>query len=304
MASHIGEDAVHRLEFAGVRLPRDFRPVAHQDHAVIVLDPAAHGAGNADVRSRQPRRQVVTSRVRRIVSRFVLARRLTWCRRRRRGDLRFDRLDNPIASGCGEVRRHSTGQGRVEDGQHEFLYGRAISPYFDLQAGLRTDPDSGTTRDWAAFGFRGLAPYFFDLEATGYVSDQGHPAARIRASYDVLITQRLILQPEAKLWPSDHPENRAPPPAQRLVKNCDAPRRAFLSRGILSWTGRCCGRTCCSVSVSSSPVHCRPSCWIPSGRHSAPLHVAGLGEFMPMPISVPDVVCAVGRLLESGAMDI
>ncbi len=143
---------------------------------------------------------------------------------------------------CGEVRRHSTGQGRVEDGQHEFLYGRAISPYFDLQAGLRTDPDSGTTRDWAAFGFRGLAPYFFDLEATGYVSDQGHLAARIKASYDVLITQRLILQPEARLWPSDHPENRAPAPAQRLVKNCDAPRCAFLSRGILSWTGRCCGR--------------------------------------------------------------
>jgi copper resistance protein B len=90
------------------------------------------------------------------------------------------------------------GNGRVDDGRHEFLYDRAISPYFDLQAGLRTDLDSGTTRNWAAFGFQGLLPYFFDLEATGYVSDQGHLAARVQASYDLLITQRLILQPEAE----------------------------------------------------------------------------------------------------------
>ena len=89
--------------------------------------------------------------------------------------------------------------GRVEDGRHEFLYDRAISPYFDLQAGLRTDLDSGTTRNWAAFGFQGLLPYFFDLEATGYVSDRGHLAARLAVSYDLLITQRLILQPEAEL---------------------------------------------------------------------------------------------------------
>ncbi len=88
--------------------------------------------------------------------------------------------------------------GRVEDGQHELLYDRAISTYFDLQAGLRSDIDSGTTRNWAAFGVQGLAPLFFDLEATGYVSDQGHLAARVVASYDLLLTQRLILQPEAE----------------------------------------------------------------------------------------------------------
>ena len=91
------------------------------------------------------------------------------------------------------------GNGRVEDGQHELLYDHAISTYFDLQGGIRSDLDSGTTRNWAAFGLQGLAPLFFDLEATGYVSDQGHLAARVVASYDLLLTQRLILQPEAEL---------------------------------------------------------------------------------------------------------
>lgn len=95
----------------------------------------------------------------------------------------------------GFVRRN----GAVDDGRHEFLYDRAISPYWDLQAGLRADIDSRPSRQWAALGVQGLAPLFFDVEATAYVSDQGHFGARLKGSYDLLITQRLILQPEAEL---------------------------------------------------------------------------------------------------------
>jgi copper resistance protein B len=89
--------------------------------------------------------------------------------------------------------------GQVDDGRHEFLYDRAVSTYFDLQGGIRSDIDSHPTRNWAALGVQGLAPFFFDVEATGYLSDQGHFAGRVRASCDILITQRLILQPEAEL---------------------------------------------------------------------------------------------------------
>ncbi|MDQ2744999.1 MAG: copper resistance protein B [Chloroflexota bacterium] len=90
-------------------------------------------------------------------------------------------------------------QGRFTDGQHELLYDRAISSYFDLQAGVRVDLDSAVTRTWAAFGVQGLSLYFFDVEATGYVSEQGRFAGRLKASYDLFITQRLILQPEAEI---------------------------------------------------------------------------------------------------------
>jgi copper resistance protein B len=92
-----------------------------------------------------------------------------------------------------------TGDGTVKDGRHEILYDRAVSTYFDLQGGYRVDLDSGPTRHWAAFGIQGLAPLFFEVDATGYVSDQGRLAARLQASYDLLITQRLILQPEVEL---------------------------------------------------------------------------------------------------------
>jgi len=89
--------------------------------------------------------------------------------------------------------------GALNDGQDQFVYSRAITTYFDLQGGLRSDLDSRPTRNWAALGIQGLAPYFFDLELTGFVSGEGHLAAKLDASYDLLLTQRLILQPQIEL---------------------------------------------------------------------------------------------------------
>jgi copper resistance protein B len=89
--------------------------------------------------------------------------------------------------------------GALEDGQDQFLYSRAITTYFDLQGGLRSDLDSRPTRNWAALGIQGLAPYFFDLELTGFVSGEGHLAAKLEASYDLLLTNRLILQPQIEV---------------------------------------------------------------------------------------------------------
>ena len=90
-------------------------------------------------------------------------------------------------------------KGALDDGQQQFLYSRAVTTYFDLQGGLRSDLDSRPTRNWAAFGFQGLAPYFFDFEVTGFVSGEGHLAAKLEASYDFLLTQRLILQPQMEI---------------------------------------------------------------------------------------------------------
>jgi copper resistance protein B len=91
------------------------------------------------------------------------------------------------------------GKGGVEDGRHELLYDRAITAFADLQAGLRADWDSGPGRTWAALGVQGLAPLFFDYEATAYLSDGGHSALRLASSYDLLLTQRLVLQPEIEM---------------------------------------------------------------------------------------------------------
>ncbi|HTY50203.1 MAG TPA: copper resistance protein B [Steroidobacteraceae bacterium] len=83
----------------------------------------------------------------------------------------------------------------TQDGDQEFLYDRPISPFFDLQGGVRYDLDSSAARGWAALGVEGLAPYLFELSVTLYASDAGHFAAKLQASYDELLTQRWILQP-------------------------------------------------------------------------------------------------------------
>ena len=44
----------------------------------------------------------------------------------------------------------------LEDGQQQFLYDRAVTTYFDLQGGLRSDIDSRPTRNWGSFGIQGL----------------------------------------------------------------------------------------------------------------------------------------------------
>ena len=86
--------------------------------------------------------------------------------------------------------------GRLEDGDIEALWSHAVAMYWDTTLGMRHDLGEGPSRDWLAAGVQGLAPYWFDVEATLYLGTSGRSAARVRASYDVLFTQRLILQPE------------------------------------------------------------------------------------------------------------
>jgi copper resistance protein B len=89
----------------------------------------------------------------------------------------------------------------VSDGDQEALYDRPIPrmKYFDAQVGVRADLDSDPSRAWAALGIQGLAPYQFQFAPTLYISDGGHVAGRITGFYDVLLTQRLIAEPEAEL---------------------------------------------------------------------------------------------------------
>jgi copper resistance protein B len=81
----------------------------------------------------------------------------------------------------------------------EALYGRLISPYFDMVAGARLDRrwgPSSDTRGFLAVGVQGLAPYRFEVEPTLYVSHEGDVSAEFAAGYHVLFTQRLILEAE------------------------------------------------------------------------------------------------------------
>ena len=87
----------------------------------------------------------------------------------------------------------------VESAEVQTLYSRAIGPYFDVQAGIRYDVRPDPSRVYAAIGLEGLAPGFFDVEGTLFLSDRGELLGRLGGYYDQRITQQLILQPRAEL---------------------------------------------------------------------------------------------------------
>ena len=89
--------------------------------------------------------------------------------------------------------------GRLGATRAEALWNHAIATYWGAQVGVRHDMADGPTRDWIAVGVQGLAPYWFELETTAYVGQAGRSALRIEAEYELLLTQRLILQPDAEV---------------------------------------------------------------------------------------------------------
>lgn len=95
----------------------------------------------------------------------------------------------------------------VETAEAQLFYGRNFHPFWDALVGVRQDfePDGET---YLAAGIAGLAPYFFETEATGFLSTEGDLSARLEQSFELPVTQRLIAQPHAELglFAQDVPE--------------------------------------------------------------------------------------------------
>lgn len=98
--------------------------------------------------------------------------------------------------------------GNLEEGSTELLWGHAIATFWNTQLGLRYDSGEGPDRSWFAFGVQGLAPYWFEVDATAYLGENGRSALGLEAEYELLLTQRVVLQPraEAVLYGKDDPE--------------------------------------------------------------------------------------------------
>jgi copper resistance protein B len=101
-------------------------------------------------------------------------------------------------------------KGRLQSAQAHALYGRAIHRWWDVVVGVRQDFRPGPARTWAAVGIQGLAPYRFEVEATAYLGGSGRTHFRVETEYELLLTNRLILQPlaEVEIYGKSDPERR------------------------------------------------------------------------------------------------
>jgi len=109
-------------------------------------------------------------------------------------------------TGNDEVRVHWLSRGlydrksaSFEDLENQLVAQVPISSFFDVRAGVRVDTPKGPNRWYGVVGLTGLAPQWVDVEADLFVSEKGNGSARLKAEYELLITNRLILTPSADL---------------------------------------------------------------------------------------------------------
>ena len=140
---------------------------------------------------------------------FVLLDQLEWQTDQSSTGLQWDAM-GWVGGDMNRLRFRTEGHaddGRLGDAEAHLFYGRAIARWWDVVLGVRHDVRPGPAQTWAAFGVQGLAPYWFEVEATGYVSGGGQAAARVEAEYELLLTNRLVAQPviEVNLYGKNNP---------------------------------------------------------------------------------------------------
>ncbi len=94
------------------------------------------------------------------------------------------------------------GKGEGES-ENDLLYARLITPFWYAQLGAQyaNDWKDGQYSDrWSGvLAIEGTAPYMFDVDASLYLSDRADLTAKIETTYDLRLTQRLVLQPRAEV---------------------------------------------------------------------------------------------------------
>ena len=148
--------------------------------------------------------------------------------------------------------------GKTKDGRFEALWSKPIAAFWDVQAGLRHDFGDGPRRNWLAFGVQGLAPYWFDIEATAYLGNEGRTAARLKTEYQAALGQRLFLVPrlEGNFYGRSDPQQRIGSGLSDVVMGLRLRyemAREFAPYIGVSW-GRKTGQTADMARQASEPV--------------------------------------------------
>ena len=83
--------------------------------------------------------------------------------------------------------------------ENQLIVRRAASEFFDLKGGVRFDSPHGPNRWHFTAGAEGLAPQWVEADLDFFVTPDGKWSASLEAEYEILLTNRLILQPLAEM---------------------------------------------------------------------------------------------------------
>ena len=136
--------------------------------------------------------------------------------------------------------------GKLQEARTELLWGHALATYWNTQLGVRYDSGLEPDQTWLAFGVQGIAPYWFEVDASAYAGDNGKTALRLGAEYELLLTQKLILQPrvEASIYGQTDPVRELGSGLSSLVAGVRLRyeiRREFAPYVGVEWNGKFSG---------------------------------------------------------------
>jgi copper resistance protein B len=86
---------------------------------------------------------------------------------------------------------------------------KPLSTFWNYDLGVQNDHENGKpNQTWLAANINGIAPYWFNLDGTVLLGKSGLVGVVFEGSYDLRITQRLILDPSlsVKLYNKDDPD--------------------------------------------------------------------------------------------------
>lgn len=99
-----------------------------------------------------------------------------------------------------KVKAEGDAEEALDHSETQFLWSRAISPWSDLQTGVKFDHNKRSS-DKVHFGIgvHGLAQYMLEYDVFGYVSTNGDLSAHIESEYEFHVTQRLMFEPRIEI---------------------------------------------------------------------------------------------------------
>jgi len=90
-------------------------------------------------------------------------------------------------------------EGETEKAELQLLYGKAITPFWDVQLGIRHDFHPKPTQNWAVVALQGVAPYYFETDVSFFIGENNQSGLRLQSEYEIMLTQQWVLSPEIEL---------------------------------------------------------------------------------------------------------
>ena len=81
----------------------------------------------------------------------------------------------------------------TEEAEVQLLYSKYLATFWDLRFGLRQEfkPESETS---LVIGIEGLAPYWFDVGSSLYISENGNVSAEMELAYEIQLSQKIVME--------------------------------------------------------------------------------------------------------------